>query len=457
MKCSKIFLFYLASIAISIAEAQTGITHKIIIESPRALNDALGQLQKDLDCIVTFEDAPYETSIRTEELFTGSFPTPQTHSFIFEYNPIDEFNTIISNLLESYNAIDNTATFEISTDPLFEDVFHVVPKSYIAQNNHSINIGSIFEKEISIEMEKESSWVEIINSICSEVSQVSTRVFPSGFSTGTSLSDPITFANASAQSCLTTVIKKLSDKKLSWAVRRGPPFRGGEDFAVLNILCFPPKDNTCQDVFLNFESIRPLFSSSSKLARLLNRTIIYEDIEYVCPCSLMRGPQGTPQIPRGGIIEFSFDSRTNDLSIFETSIQAYNTMNDAGDFEVQAIGETFYLFPIVAMDTNSIPQFQQTLLTQKISLPAMNTTVGEFINYMAEAISLTTKKRISCSNIQHELSEISISTPLFENKEVSHMLVDITRMIESELIWELLYHPHSKSYSLGVKKIQPEH
>ncbi len=448
-RISLVLLFSFTTIAKLAAKSNV---HTIVVQSPRALEDALELLQLDSGKRIHFEDAPYTLTTRTERSFSGALPIPKSHTFLFEYDPTQSISTNVVNLLDSYMNIDDSILFELIADPFKKDEIYVVPSKYSETEDDRTNVAirSILDKKISVTTEQNSTFKDLVNVICNEASTQDLLLVPNGYLKHIAIGSH-SLTNKSARYCLAYIINELNNADIAWSVRRGPPF-SNRDLAVLHLSKFQQSTGS-YDVFSKFETTRPLLSASEMLARLMSRTVIYEDIEYLCPCSILRDEQDTPQIPRGGIIDFNFHSTSNGVSVFNAYVQTYNTMNDAGDFETEVIGDALYIFPILALDKNSISRPQEPLLTLNTSLPVTKASFREIVLHLVDTIARNSQKEVSLVNMPEELSDIKVSIPSKKRRPISHILSDISKQTGRNLIWKLLYSPNNKSFTLDVEII----
>jgi hypothetical protein len=183
------------------------------------------------------------------------------------------------------------------------------------------------------------------------------------------------------------------------------------------------------------------------LGDLLDCSVIYEDIEYLCPCDVMRDAAGKPQVPSGDRIEFSYQSGANAFEVIEACVQTYNEQARAGKFEVHRIGSGIHVFPTLSRDANGDYQPRQSLLDAAVPPRGSNMSPIDHLDQMIQNISAARSVSITRGEIPEEIQKLPPSPA--EGRTAAQVLSDLADLSGKKLFWELQYDPREVKYVLN--------
>lgn len=429
--------------------AATSAADSLLVVSPRTLNDSLALLQKRLECVITFEDAPYEYISRVKEAYPGGMRIPREYEFAFEFQRSVAPIEIIMSLLDAYRKLDDTTIFKVEQDRSNVGMYHVFPVEYLDREGKRVAYNSIMSRPISYVIQDGASREDSLHSLCNLLSVYGTTVDYAGEYYGGSFR-PVVFTNAPARDCLMRMIRDITSSKdqgiVTWSIRRGPSSADYGDYAVLYISKVVSAGENGADHFMMIESQRPLSTAMQMASKLLDCSVIYEDPEYICPCDVLRDAAGKSQIPSGGTIACSYNSQASWREIVATMVSAYNEQNRTGKFMANEVESCIYVFPTLSRDENgdSIPRV--ALLDDLVSPKNEDMTTTDYLKKIIESIAIKHNVQIECEGMPEAIDKVLLLPET--GQTAAQVLASISNLTGKKLLWQLHYNPRETKYIL---------
>jgi hypothetical protein len=427
-----------------------------IVEGPRALRDAIAILESQLNCIITYEDPKYLNTSSLYQAYTKGPVTPKIRKISFSYSPDNNLNKlkIIDSLLSLYKQVDSLVVFKVFQASQYSNIFNVIPISYIDNTGKIVEIKSFFDKNISLSIK--GSFYSLTEEICNLTSdnKKKSKVLLDRPPTLSFLKDSIAInKKAEARSIINTLLYeyyKSGKGVVSYNLVRDPQ----DDFCALILYPSNVKPNKKLDEYIiHLEVYRPLSSALKILEEKLKLKIAYEDYPYSCSCDVMADSTKKPQMPRGGIFDFSFSTKSNPAQIILDCIDTYRKQNNAGEFALKQVDSVFYAFPIAGKDKDAIWKPCYPVLETYISLSVNSKPLITILNELCNRISLESKKKILLGTVPKSVSS-NISLSFNVSNQPAN--VSITRLIDffnRSLSWHLIYEPNLNAYLLNIYEI----
>ena len=446
---SILFLYGFCSAAIA-----DSLQHqKLIVASPRALNDAVSALERTIHCAITFEDAPYENDSRLEQLWAGGPRIPQERKLVFEFDQQGDPLKIIESLLAAYYQVDSNAVFTVLKSGDQPPRFHILPIKVMAKDGRMLPYESRFLSAQTFRLRKGETLDESVERLCKQLSSTDESIIidrPWTFSCETN----ITLSATNGLSCMEQILQYYSQLPgglaLSWSLRRGPE---EDHVADLDLRRLPSEQSAEQDgpkdVHVVLEVDRPLFSALRILDEMIDYNIVYEDIEYQCPCDTLRDKKGQPQVLRGGTLDFSFSLGTDSCEVVSNCVTAYNQQDNAGEYSAECgkADRTIHILPTRSKDKDGNWQKVNPLLATPVSFLSTGKDAVGILQDFFSTVTATTGKKM----VVGELPEMRDAVLSFVAKGAGDQtLLEVLLQIFPKDSCYILYEPQQQSFQLNV-------
>jgi hypothetical protein len=432
--------------------------HKIhfVVEGPRALRDAIAILETQLDCIITYEDPKYLNAESLYQAFPKGPVTPKIRKISFSYFPANDLNklTIIDSLLSLYKRIDSLVVFKVLQSSKYKNIYNVTPISYKDNAGKLVEAKSFFDKNISLSTK--GTFYSVTEELCNLISENKTnsKILLGRAPAFNFLKDSFSITEKmDVRSILNTLLyeySKLGKGVVSYNLVREQK----DDFNALILYLIPePSQNKLDNSVIHLEAHRPLSGALKILEEKLKHKIAYEDFPYSCSCDVMTDSAKNPQIPRGGILDFSFSTKSNPGQIILDCIDTYGKQNNPGEFALKQKDSVFYVFPIAGKDKDAIWKTCYSILETHISLSIGSKPLNTVLNELCNRISLESKKKILLGTVPTSASsDISLSFNV-TNQPANVSISRLIDFIKSNLSWHLIYEPKLSTYFLNIYEI----
>jgi len=451
--CVLIIVIFMAVIFGTPINAQD--TQRIDVFSGRALSHALLILEGELDCVITYEDPLWEAPL-VKEMFEGGPVVPKKTSLSLEYSQGSP-EMVIQEVLNQYHQQTDKARFELMAGP--EGIYNVVPVKCQNEAGELVEHQSVLDAKISLSMQ-DAPFSEIMNEILNKLPQKLSlaRVFVQHYATTS-----VSWDNKDARSCINQVfyeLNKVSEHKFSWHIRRGPV---SEPYpAVFNT----HRVRSRQQWHTRIEAARPLAEALKILERNFRDTITYEDSLYLRRYDVMRNRDKEPQMPRGGIIDFSYSPDMPSGKAIQNCLADYNNARDnPAVFTIEYEDEepVVHVFPIQLRDTRgefpdekhiSVPH--TPILSTVISVSEQDKAPLDIIKAICGKVTESSGAVINMGEFPQERLSVSPVSFSVADKPARVALTGFLKSISRYLSWQLFYDPKSKEYILNIHDIRVE-
>jgi hypothetical protein len=430
-------------------------TRRIDAFSGRALLHALRVLERELDCVITYEDPLWEAPL-VKEMFEGGPVVPKKTSLSLEYSPGSP-EIVIQEVLNQYHQQTDKARFELMAGP--EGIYNVVPVKCKNEAGELVANQSILDAKISLSMQ-DASFSEIMDEIINKLSQKLTlaRVFVQHYATTS-----VSWDNKDARSCINQVfyeLSKVSEHTFSWHIRRGP---ASEPYpAVFNV----HRVRSSQQWHTRIEAARPIAEALKILERNFRDTITYEDSLYLRRFDVMRNRDKEPQKPRGGIIDFSYSPDMPSGKAIQNCLADYNNdRNNPAVFTIEYEEEepVIHVFPIQLRDMKgefpdeehiSIPH--TPILSTVISVSEQDKAPLDILRNICAKAAESSGAVINMGEFPRGRLSVPPGSFSVADKPARVALTGFLKSISRYLSSQLIYDPKSKEYVLNIHDIKAE-
>jgi len=440
---------------------------KIIIVSPRALNDAVAVLERTIHCAITFEDAPYYNDSRSEPLWAGAPRMAKERKFVFEYDQQEDTLKIIKSLLATYYKIDASAVFTVLKDDGQPPRFHIYPVKAMAKDGRMLPYKSRFLSAQTFQLISGEALDVSLARLCKQLSTSNEEVVCSGRILSPQCERDVTLLATNGLSCMEQTLqyydRSPSGLTLSWSIRRGPKMEKLNDFCVLSLRQMQSEQTLMQDgtndVYVLVEAARPLSEALRILDKMIDCNVVYEDIEYKCSCDTLGDKDGHLQVPRGGIVDFSFSSKADSCQVVSDCVNAYNygqnKVNEerinAGEYSIECrnTGPTILVSPSHSKDKTGTMQRAEPLLATQVSFVSSNKSVMSILQELSSAVTAATGKKIVVGNVP----DMEAVLPSFTAKgSAGEALSDLMQRVSPRFSCYLIFEPKDQLFRLDVYK-----
>lgn len=429
---------------------------RIAVVGPRALRDAIRILEHQLDCVITYEDPKYQHATTLHQAFETGPMLPKFRSITFAYNPKKETDKtrIIESLLDQYHQHDKTVVFKVFKSSTCEDIFNVVPVSSTNKAGELTSHNSVLDAVVSLTA-TESTYYAIAEQVCNLASKKpeNPTIWLGRPPTQAFFKTPMSIiAKSHALSHLNMLVceyNKMGEGRVSWNIVRDP----NNDFCALNFYPITPTlQKESMPVTVHIEAYRPLSNLVRMLEADLGTPITYEDVQYICHCDVLTNLDGEPQVPRGGILAFSYSSQANPAQVVLNAIEAYNKQGNPGEFALKQTEGVLHVLPIAGRDKNGEWIAHKSLLETRISFSANLKSAQEILELLCESITEKTRQKVLLGSFP----VLSPPTPMFsftvDDKPSRLCLVELMKLWGDNFSWDFLYEPHLNGYVLNTYK-----
>ena len=451
--CALMMGAFIAAIFGTPVDAQD--TRRIDVFSGRALLHALRILERELDCVITYEDPLWEAPL-VKEMFEGGPVVPKKTSLSIEYSPGSP-EMVIQEVLNQYHQQTDRASFELIAGP--QGIYNVVPVKCQNEAGELVENQSILDAKISLSMQ-DALFSEIMDEIISKLPQKLTlaRVFVQHYATTS-----VSWDNEDARSCINQVfyeLNKVSEHTFSWHIRRGPESESHPAF--LNV----HRVRSRQQWHTRIEAARPLAEALKILERNFRDTITYEDALYLRRFDVMRNRDKEPQKPRGGIIDFSYSPDMPSDKAIQNCLADYNNdRNNPAVFTIEYEDEepVIHVFPIQSRDMRgefpdeehiSVPH--TPILSMVISVSEQDKPPLDILRAICAKAAESSGAVINMGEFPQERLSVSPVSFSVADKPARVALTGFLKSINKHLSWQLLYDPKSKEYILNIHDVTAE-
>ena len=370
----------------------------------------------------------------------------------FQYRPTSP-EVVIKELLNQYHQQINAARFELVVGP--EGIYNVVPIKYLNREGKFVQNSSILDVKISLSVQ-DVTYASIMQRIYNTLSHKLTGP-PIPFGLLFNIKGSVFWHNKEIRFCINEILGKINEKfpgqvKYSWHARRGTIY--DKEFpVVLDIHKISPIGTDSKPWRIKVEAIRPLAEALKILEENLRYTITYEDTPYLCPCNVMRDRSGKPQVPSGGIIDFSYSPDDNPGWIIQFCLAAYhNDPVNPAIFTVERVGNIFHVFPLQVKDENGNLMPYKPILDTSISISESSKSSLYILKSILAKVAERSEGRINLGKFPQNAFSSSRSFNLSE-KPARVVLTEFVKSIADNLSWQLLYDPKSRGYALNIHSI----
>jgi len=226
---------------------------------------------------------------------------------------------------------------------------------------------------------------------------------------------------------------------------------------------------------LSVEDPRPVAEAILKLENKYGWVITYEDPRYVHDSEIAdvtlrvsrdldkykpgEGPKVL--IPRGGILEFTYDVTPNTnlppdpAMVVQKLLSAQAASNNAGRFRSESSGKTMHVIPTAIKNSEGALVPQESVFDTIISLPVEERTGEQKLRSICAAISRATKIGVDLGTIPTNLFDQHRNRQGATSQRARDILVNMfgTMNNGTKLSWRLLYGPGLKRYVLNVHMV----
>jgi TolA-binding protein len=430
-------------------------TRQIDVLGARALSDAFKILERELDCVITYEEPSWEDPL-VREMFEGGPVVPKMQRLTFQYS-LEDPEVVIQKVLDQYHQQTDIARFELIVGP--EGMYNVVPVKYTNKAGELVEYHSILDANISLSMQ-DVTHSEIMDEILRRLPQKLTpgRIFPGHY-----VKTSVSWDSKSARSCINQVFhefNQLYEYKRSWHIRRGP---ASEDRPAI----FSYHRIYNRRWHMRIEAARPLAEALKILERNFKRTITYEDTLYLRRHDVMRNRAREPQMPRGGIVDFSYspDVPGSASRAVQNCLASYNTSSsNPGVFTMgytvdERHGYIIHVFPDKSRDgegEQGILVPYTPILSTIISISEQDKTPLDIVRTICAKAVESSGTQINVGEFAQEVTPDLLISYGVNDKPARVALTQFLKSIDKYLSWQFLYDPKSKEYVLNVHSITTE-
>jgi len=419
---------------------------QIDVVSPRPLSDAIIALEGALDCVIPYEDPDLEYPPELYEMFKEGPIVPKGGRITFQYNPDESPEVIIEALLAEHHQQGNAGIFKLVIGP--EGIYNVVPIKRRNREGRLIPTQSILDKRISFSAQ-DLSYQSIIDTICELLPE---RVGGPAVALSALYRNrcSVSWYDKEARLCINEILCKLNEqspRKWSLWVGRDPTF----PVAALNFYTVPsaPSD-PCQ---IRIVAHRPLAEALKILEERLQCTIPYEDPLFLCACDIMQNRAGEPQIPRGGIVHFSYLPDSNAEEAIQACLASYHQIGlNTGVFTMERVHNIYCVFPVEFKNEKEELEPYQSILQTPISLSVYDKNSLEILEAICSILTKSSNRHLAVGTLPADFSQPHKSYSAV-NQPARICLTEFLKDIDGSLSWQLFYDPKSKIHLINVHKI----
>ncbi len=446
---------------ISETPVEAEATRQIDVLGGRALSDAFKILERELDCVITYEEPSWEDPL-VKEMFEGGPIVPKKQRLTFQYS-LEDPAVVIQKILDQYHEQTDIARFELVAGS--EGMYNVVPVKYTNKAGELVDYDSILNAKISLSMEN-ALHSEIMNEILNRLPQKLSpgRMFPNHY-----VKTSVSWDNKSARSCINQVFHELNqlyEYKRSWHIRRGPASNARPAI-------FSHHRIYNRRWHVKIEAARPLAEALKILERHFRQTITYEDTLYLRHRDVMKNRAREPQKPRGGMVDFSYSPDISSDRAIRNCLAAYNNWDHPGIFTMghtmdEEYGYILHVFPAKLKDRKDeqdilIPH--TPILSTVISISEQDKTPLDIVRAICAKAAEGSGTGISIGEFpQQILPDRHVSPPVLvlpvsfsvDHKPARVALTGFLKSINKYLSWQLIYDPKSEEYVLNIHSINLE-
>jgi len=442
---------FIASVFGTPVDAQA--TRQIDVLGGRALADVFKILERELDCVITYEEPSWEDPL-VREMFEGGPVVPKKQRLTFQYS-LEDPEVLIQKILDQYHQQTDIAQFKLVVGT--EGMYNVIPVKYTNKAGELVEYHSILDANISLSMQ-DVPHSEIMDEILNRLPQKlsSGRRFPQHY-----VKTSVSWDNKNARSCINQVVhefNKVSERKFSWHIRRGPASN-----ALPALFSYHRIYN--RRWHMNIEAARPLAEALKILERNHRGTITYEDTLYRHRRDLMMNRAREPQMPRGGIINFSYSLDNPFDRAVQNCLAAYNDKpNNPGNFTVgRTIDERYgYIIHVFSDKLRDRKDEENTLIPHTpilgtvISISEQDKIPLDIIRTVCAKAAEGLETDISIGELPQEVSPDLLISFSADDKPARTALTEFLKSIDKHLSWQLFHDPKSNEYVLNVHSITAE-
>jgi len=217
---------------------------------------------------------------------------------------------------------------------------------------------------------------------------------------------------------------------------------------------------------------RPAASAIEILEARHGVIITYEDVPYsyegdmtdtTSPKYREAHPNDTRRalIPRAASLEMTYQLSSGPIrsvemnSVIQRLLDIHAERNNPGRFRLQQAGDYFHVIPSQVRDRSGRLMAVTSILDTPVSFPEQEHSGIEFLNIIINEISRAKGiEKIFIGEAPRNLLNKTSSHQKATNKKARDLLVDILKLPQSKLTWQLFYDPSLKWYALNIHQVQ---
>lgn len=433
-------------------------TMHVIAVGPRALRDAIRVLERQLQTVIVYEDPSYTNPITTRPLFAGGPTIPKTHTIYFDYSTQSSPKAVdvVRGLLKQYSQQDKNSVFDVTTSLEDSENLNVKPIEDSNQKGVLTPYKSVLDNKVNVA--ESASYRDLAQRICSSIS-LSSGGTSVGFQAAEPqlnlLQDKLVCNNEAGRNCLDKLLADFNSqsKLLMSYYLDNDAFLPGFS-AVIVYAIGQPQQNNVDDVQLSVEEDRPLAEATQILSHELNCTTIYEDPPWACDCEVMKDQHEHPQAPRGGVLTYSYSSRSDTTAIMAGCIKAYDAEDNPGQFSTRAIGNSQYVYPIASMTSDhKANRISKHILDNPVTFMSQNEELNTVLGKICASLAKTTNQPIVVGSVTGLISATHSLSYTSEGKPADVCLAELADRLGYNMSWHLLYNPYNQQYVLSGEAV----
>ena len=428
---------------------------RIDVFSSRSLSDAIKILERELDCVITYEDPLWEYPLVVNAMFEGGPVVPKRGRLTLLYN-LGDPATVIQELLNQYHKQTDTARYELIVGP--DGIYNVVPVKHRSKTGQLVESRSILDDNITLSMQ-EVPYSALMDEILDKLSQRLAlarhfRQLPRKVS--------VSWNNRNARSCINQIFYETNKyetemgymEKYSRSIRRDPkPVYP----AFLNVHRVSSTSSGTGPWHMKITATRPLAEALKILEEIFGVTITYEDTLFLFRFDLMMNRAGEPQMPRGGMIDFSYAPNDSAEQVIRYCLAAYHDHTaNTGIFTMEKDGSVFHVFPMESKDEQDILVPYDSVLATAISVSEQDKTPLDILRAICAKAVESSGTKINVGEFPQDRFSAPLSSFSTDNKPARVALTEFVKTVHRKLSWQLIYDPKSEEYILNIHSIASE-
>lgn len=439
----------------TLASSSSGL--ELEIRSGRPLKDALVILAQELNCIITYEDAPFQHVDDMVPAFEGAtVAVPRGGTISFKSQSNDPIIEVIESLINEYSRQGNPGTFKV-----FDayGMFHVVPTQYKGRSGKATKNRSILDVEISVRpssMNCDIALIEVCKAANNVNPQFDLKIFGSPDNLMRNIPLRSTAGNKKAFDFLAEILTAVNSSQnpkplrpITWLLLYGPLLqpKKEKDYYALNVIGIPKAN--LKPVQLRVEHTRPMSETAKIIEKRFDISVTYEDPIYECPYEIMGGKE-----PIGGIIRVGWSEEDDVESVLNKVFRAgIQPRPDPETFGYERGTSAFHIFPLTSKNIDGVPvertSVMGTPITFEIESGPGTKQIDAFCNALTTASGSEVRLGTLPPNVRRALSR-PMGDYATQDTKARDFLSDYLAEIDAQLSWQLIFKPEFSIYELNI-------